>query len=479
MSIKINHNILSILVQRNMDRTSTMCEQSSARLSSGERINTAADDPAGLAMSEGVRYEIQGLRQNQKNVTGAVGLLGTAESDLDSMVDLAQRARELAVQAGSDTLNANDRKTIQTELSQILDEMNHTASTSKYNDQSLLNGQLQGVTIQTGTSKSDSFTVSLPDFHPAALGAWAAKSSDLPVSQTALAAGDVQINGIQVPASKGDSVSTAAAAASAIAKATAINSVESSTGVHATAQAAKLAGSAAVQGPLSLDGTTQTLKINGVSISPVKLAAGEGGATLVSQINFKSATTGVTAALDSSGKLTLSAADGRNIEVVTQGGVGGALGLAAAGADVNTVASGTVRLTSNQTFSIGDPNGSLGMAAASQQVNPDPATALQSLDVGTTDGAAKALQSLDAALAQLSRGRSTIGALNNRLDQLNNSLASRIENLTKTDSSIRDTDFAYESARLTQSQILQQAGLAILTQANVAPKRALELLQAQ
>lgn len=479
MTLKINHNILSILVQRNMDRNSAKTEQAYANLSSGERINTAADDPSGMAMSEGVRYEIQGLRQTQKNVSGAVGLLGTAESQIDSMVSLSQRVRELAVQAGNDTLNASDRKTIQTEINQLLDEMNHTASTAKFNDQYLLNGQLQGVKIQTGTGDSDSFTVSLPDFRTATLGSWASKVSDLPVSTNALAAGDVLINGVKIPATASDGLSTAASSGSAIAKAAAINSVESATGVHATVQAATLTAGGAVQTPLNIDGSTNVLRINGVKIAPVALAAGADASALVNQINNTSVTTGVTAALDSAGKLTFSAADGRNIEIATQGGIGGALGLAAAGADANTVATGKISLGANQAFSISDSGGALGMASANQQVNPDPSTALQSLDVSNTDGAARALQSIDAALAQLSGGRSTLGALNNRLDQMNDSLASRIENLTKTDSTIRDADFAFESARLTQGQILQEAALAILTQANVAPKRALQLLQGQ
>ncbi len=113
MPIKINHNIFSTIVQRNLNRTNGRLMQSFERLSTGERINRSADDPAGLATSDQIRYELRAVRKDQQNVGGAFGLIGTAESQLAVIGDNIQRARELVVQGANDTLNANDRQAIQ------------------------------------------------------------------------------------------------------------------------------------------------------------------------------------------------------------------------------------------------------------------------------------------------------------------------------------------------------------------------------
>lgn len=475
MGLKINHNIFSLLVQRNLDRTTQKLEKSYTNLSSGERINTAADDPSGMAISEGLRYEMQGLRQNQKNVSGAFNLLGSAESQLDSMVELGQRMRELVVQGANATLNAGDRSAVQAELNQLMDEMNRIASTTKFNDQFLLNGQLQGVKVQIGTHASETISISLPDFRIATLGAWAEKTSDLEVGTAPLAAGAVKINGIDIPATKSDGVSTVGSAGSAIAKAQAINDIETMTGVHAEPLPTAIKGLGPIQ-PVTLDGTVNVLKINGVNIAPIVIGPGNDGSTLVQLINSRSAGSGVTASLNASGALELTAEDGRNIEITTQGSIADELGLVGADGDLNTVATGKLRLTSTRAFSLSDAGGLLGMASPLQQVNPDPASAIQTINVNDAASANRALQTLDAALSQLSDGRSTLGALNNRMEELNDTLARALEDLSKTDSAIRDTDFAFETARLTQGQIIEEAAIAMLTQANVSPRRALELL---
>jgi len=474
--VKINTNIFSLLVQRNMAQSSKQLQQSYDRLSSGQRISRAADDPAGLATSERLRYEIGGLRQNQQNVSGAVSLIGTAESYLNSIADLLQRARELAVQAGNDTLQPTDRQAIQNELNQILSEIDRTGATAKFNDQYLLNGAMQNVAIQVGTAATDTLPLTLGDCRIAALGARALLQGATPVAAGALSAGAVSINGVAVPASAGDGVSTSGGAGSALAKATAINQIEAQTGVRARALPTTLAGTAAIQ-PVALNTTTQRFEINGVPISGITVAAGDDNQALVSAINAKALETGVTAAVDGAGLLTLSAADGRNIQVLTTGGVGGSLGLAAPGGDVAMTQTGRLELSATRTFSFVDATGQLGLGSGTIQVAPNAATALQNLKINRAADAADALATIDTALGQLSDNRAGIGAISNRLSAIGDTLARRIEDLTSSDSAIRDTDFAYESARLTQAQILQDAAVAMLTQANVTPRRALDLLQ--
>jgi flagellin len=474
--LKINQNIFSLITQRNLEKANQKYQKSMDRVSSGERLTRAADDPAAMATSEALRFEIKGLQQNQLNLSGASSLLGTAESQLDNMTTLLQRARELTVEAGNDTLNADNRNSIQTELNEILDELNRIATTAKYGDRYLLNGQLQKTKIQIGTASTETMTITLGDYRTNVLGAWASLTPANPVTTAALNAGDVTINGIAVPASASDNLSSFSPGASAYAKAQAINSIESQTSVHAKIVPASVTASAAVQ-PVVLDGITNSLIINGVNIGALSVSTNDSNAALVDRINLYTNQTGVTAGIDNAGKLSLSASDGRNFTVKTTGNIGDELGLTPTNGDVNLNLTGSVTLTSVKPFSITDSTGALGLSTAPQQVNVDTTKALANLSVTDTNAVAATLNSIDAALSQINDGRSQIGAVSNRLEGLSELLSSRIEDLSSSDSKLRDTDFAVETARLTQADILQQAAVAMLAQANVTPRKALELLQ--
>lgn len=476
MSIKINQNIFSLLVRRNLEKSSDKLESSYAKLSSGERLTRAADDPAAMAMSEQVRYQIRGLRQNQENVSSSISLLGTAESQISGMVDSLQRLRELAVQGANDTLSASNRASIQTEIDQLVEDLETSATGSQFSGRYLFNGTFSDVSIQVGTGSTDTIPLSFGDFRTSKLGAVSMLASSDPVSTAAITAGTLFINQTAIPASSADGVSTVNADASAIAKANAINSVEARTGVHADVLAATTTGSSAL-GAVNIDGITRNLWINGVAISPVQVQAGDDTGALAARINATTNQTGVTASVDADGKLTLSAEDGRNIEIKTQGSIADELGLSTTDGDVTQVVCGKVQLTSSSAFTINDTGDTLGLSQTSMQVDPDLTTAISGIDVINSASATAAILSIDTALAQLSDCRSGIGAIQNRLEALTSDLAAQVQDLTSTDSRLRDTDFALETTQLTQAQILQEAATSILSQANVAPRRALELLQ--
>ncbi len=277
MSIKINQNIFSMLVQRNLGRASQQLEQSFERLSSGQRVNRSADDPAAMAGSEQIRYNIQSLRQNQQNVSGAVSMVGTAESHITGMVSISQRLRELAVQGANDTLNHENRQTIQNEISELLAELESTATTAQFAGRRLFDGSFAAVSIQVGASSGETIPLTLADLRTAQLG--------------------------------------------------------------------------------------------------------------------------------------------------------------------------------------------------------DDGAGLAGISVMDHDSATAAIKTIDAALSQLGDSRSRLGAVQNRLESLGDTLAHQVQDLLQSDSRLRDTDFAFETARLTQAQILQDAAISMLSQANVAPRRALELLQ--
>ncbi|MCE5229123.1 hypothetical protein LLG95_05955 [bacterium] len=476
MSIKINQNIFSLLVRRNLEKSTDKLETSYERLSSGTRLSRSADDPAAMAMSEQVRFQIRGLRQNQENVSGSISLLGTAESQVSGMVETLQRLRELAIQGASDTLNAQNRVAIQQEIDQLVADLENTAANSQFAGRHLFNGSFTDVGIQVGTGSGDTIRLSFNDFRTASLGSSSQITSANPVGTTAITTGALTINGTAVPVSTSDGISTANADASAIAKATAINSIEARTGVHAEVQATTRSGGSAIQS-VNLDGVSRCLWINGVAMHPVSVQSGDSTQALVLRINASTNQTGVTASIDSAGKLQLEAADGRNIQIKTQGSVADELGLSSTDGDIDEVVTGKITLSSSRSFTYNDTAGVLGMASASMQVTADPSSAIAHINVISTADANNALLSIDTALEQLSDCRSRIGAVQNRLETLTTALATQVQDLTSTDSRIRDTDFALETTQLTQAQILQEAATAILSQANTAPRRALELLQ--
>lgn len=476
MGIKINQNILAIVTQRHLSRATDRLEQSFERLSSGERLNRSADDPAGMATSEGLRYDIQGLRQNQQNVSSAFSMIGTAESQLENLTNILQRSRELAVQAGNETLSSDNRQAIQNELDELIEELNRVAGSARYGDSVLLTGQINNMRVQTGVGAGDWLAVSLADYRTDVLGAWAGITSTTTPTPNPLMAGEVLINNVSIPSATSDSKSTFAATGSAEAKANAINQVESQTGVKAMAIPATQTGMATVQA-MALDGAGRSLIINGVNIGAVNVLPNDSTGTLVARINSMNSQTGVTAAVDATGHLVLTGVDGRNVEIRTTGSMADELGLAATNSDVTLQLSGKIQLSSTYSFTVSDANLQLALGAASISVDPDVSRSLDHVNVGSADGATAALLSIDAALRQVTNGRSQLGSVSNRLEAVSEVLARQVEDLSSADSRIRDTDFAFESARLTQSQILQEAAMSMLAQANVTPRRALELLQ--
>ncbi len=268
-------------------------------------------------------------------------------------------------------------------------------------------------------------------------------------------------------------VTTFNGTSSALAKAAAINAVRSATNVTAIAQTTTVTGSAAIAaGTIANNG----LFINGVNIGNVSVQASDASGTLVAAINGKTAETGVVASVDSNGALVLTAEDGRNISVT-----GNAAALTVTKL-TNTITRSTVQLDSVDPITLAGSNvadlgsDSSGSTLTATTFQPTLANALNTLDISTQTGADNGIIALDAALAQLNNQRAELGALQNRLELTVDNLATTSENLSASESRIRDADFAAETAQFTRNQILLQAGTAILAQANTLPQLALQLL---
>lgn len=478
MASVINTNTASLNAQRNLSTSQSALSTSLQRLSSGLRINSAKDDAAGLAISERFTSQIRGLDQAKRNANDGVSLLQTAEGSLQSTGDILQRVRELSVQSANATNSAGDRKAIQAEVGQLLSEADRISQTSEFNGMKLLDGSFGSASFQVGANAGQTIQATTANFRTNNYGN--NQSSAAPpatvTTGTAYAGGTFEIQGLKsatVTATTTDTAQTLAAS---------INGKTADTGVTATAkteEAVKFTAS----GVYSLAVTSDNATASNVTFT-VGLNNASGLASAVSAFNDVSSTTGVTAKLnDAKDGLVLTNVAGNNISLKNNSAAStftaasvGADGAATAAATVATggtaVSMGYISMNSDKGFSLGTVTAGNGVAAGPATLN-----AVSSIDVSTVDGSNKALKILDSALASVNSQRATFGALQSRFETAVSNLESTSENLSASRSRIQDTDFASETAKLTRGQILQQAGTAMLAQANSLPNGVLSLLR--
>jgi flagellin len=473
MALTVNTNIASLTAQRNLTSSQSDLSTSLQRLSSGLRINSAKDDAAGLAISERFTAQIKGLNQGVRNANDGISLAQTAEGALKEVTSNLQRIRELSVQSANATNSASDRTALQAEVAQLVSEIDRVSSKTQFNGISLLDGSFTSKAFQVGANANETVSVdSIASSRTSALGKGFTASSSAAVTTGAIAgSGDVTINtgnGAQnVIATVSDGVSSTDANSSAKAKAAAINGTS---GIDVTASATTAYTGSAGDG----SGGTGVVTINGVATASTVISANAatGGNELTVAINAISGATGVVASNDGAGKLTLTAADGRNIEVALAGGADAATTGLAAGTKY-----GTLTVETSSTSGLTVAGGSAAVVGVSTTAATASGTALNAIDISSSTGATTAIKSIDAALDTVNSTRSTLGSVQSRFESVVASAQTTSENLSASRSRIVDADFAAETAQLTKSQILQQSGIAMLAQANSIPQNVLALLQ--
>ena len=512
MALTVNTNVMSLNAQRNLSTSQSDLSEALQRLSSGLRINSAKDDAAGLAIASRMTTQINGLNVAQRNANDGISLAQTTEGALQEVTNNLQRIRELSVQSANSTNSASDRQALDQEVQQRLAEIERIAVQTSFNGQRVLDGTFGTATFQVGANVGETIGVGLStSMRTVAIGRTAdyvggsAYNSALAIGQqgtavdtSALASGDVTVAiGSGQAISVGSSVAGAAAgqsAASAYAKAQSLNAAGIS-GLTAAANSTVQFNLAATAVAATV--TDYDLSINGIAIY-TNYNAVTGGAitadTLVGAINANSSTTGVTASYDSANtRITLSAADGRDIALSQGNAVTANQGLgviegtnntanvttgtmaAAAGATTTKSYVGSIRLTAADTITVGGGTPArIGATAGSLAVGN---SALNSASVTTVSNANTTITRVDAALTSVSTLRSTLGAIQGRFESVVTSLQTASEGLQASRSRIQDADFAAETAKLTRAQILQQAGTAILAQANAIPQNVLQLLK--
>ena len=479
----INSNVASLNAQRNLNTSQTSLNTSLTRLSSGLRINSAKDDAAGLAISERMTSQIRGLNQAVRNANDGISLSQTAESALGEIGNNLQRIRELAVQSANATNSASDRASIQAEAAQLSAEVSRVASQTQFNGLNLLDGSFLNQGFQVGANANQTINIaSIGDARTTALGSHTLTTNGTSMGTTTAAAAASAANGVAVEAgltlanNKGTtSAISYAAGADAKAIAAAVNTAASGIGITATAT------NSATFGSLSAAGTV-AMSLNGSTVSATITDTAD-LSSLASAINGLQSTTGVTASFASptdKSVITLSTTDGRDITladftngVTTASVVAGATAttLTSGGNDSTTV-TGTVELSSSAGQITAAGSNATEFGATTSSFN-----SVATLDLTTSTNAQIAMKTLDAALSQINSARGDLGAIQNRFSSTIANLQSSSENLSASRSRIQDADFAAETANMTRGQILQQAGVAILAQANSLPNNVLSLLR--
>ena len=601
MSLVVNSNISALTAQRNLGKSNSKLGQSLERLSSGLRINKASDDAAGIAIATKFGSQVRGLNQAIRNANNAITLTQTAEGGIDTVTNILQRLRELAVQSSSDDNTASDRANLETESDNLVAELTRVVNTSEYNTMGLLDGSFTGRSFQVGANYGQNISLSISDSRGNAIGNIAELNANVAdgvttATDAGFTAGEFTVNGTNIVATNvtddqysvldissnsiavmsatadqsvtftingttvavdiasnetGGSVATAITTAiiaadinnvtarttdtsgwvieatngtnlvldfavasgtttawiaalgmdgalsgmwmaatnangesSAIAKASAINSISTTTGVNASVQANSVTTGTVVGGTIS----SGDIYINGIDLGALTIQASDANGALTTAINAISSSTGVTATL-ASGAITLTAADGRNISITADTQADGtAMGLGTAHTGTTWTYRSTVDMNDNEAFTLasstnlGDVYGTTGAYSTTKTSDVNTPVALDttknvaSLSISTTAGAQEAILIVDSALDRINTIRAELGAVQNRIGFTVDNLEIASENMSASKSRIMDADFAAETAIFARNQIMVQAATAILAQANTMPQMALQLL---
>jgi flagellin len=307
----INTNVASLNSQRNLTTSQGQLATALQRLSSGLRINSAKDDAAGLAISERFTTQIRGLNQAVRNANDGISLSQTAEGALAESGNALQRIRELAIQSANSTNSASDRQALNAEAAQLLAEVQRIAQTTQFNGQNILDGSFSSAQFQVGANANQTISFGIQGATTDTLGAYQATSTA--VTSSAFDGAGFTINGVEIGVSA-DTSAAGVTADSATAKATAINAQSNLTGVTATASnevvgAAPIARASLSNGELVIN----DIAVGAIAASTNAVTQGRNAATAINAVSNQ---TGVTAVADAStGALTLSTADGRNIKI--------------------------------------------------------------------------------------------------------------------------------------------------------------------
>ena len=513
--LSINHNQMSLNAQRNLGKSSNLQRTTMERLSSGLRINSAKDDVAGVAIADRMTAQIKGLNQAVRNANDGISLAQTAEGALQETTSILQRMRELSVQSGNDTNTGTDRSSLQKEVGQLQQELNRIANTTAFNGKNLLDGSFNAQRFQVGANANQTISISAGNAQATAIGAHQVQGQGTSGGMTATSgasgtANSVTSGTLRINGSLGTADVAVASGQSARDTAAKVNDKTAETGVTARAST-QLELKVTVTGAISFNMVGQNVASSGTINQDVKIsynvsATGAAGkddlAGFAATINSQTGTTGITARLNQAKDgLILEQANGYDIKLtassdmttgaasvqglkfdatsgaaVTNSGGFIAVSPSAALSSASTCATvgGQVTFESGNRFSVVASGGT--NVVGSGVEGSSKLNTVADIDISTQRGANDAISVVDNALAFVDDQRAEFGALQNRFASTINNLTTTAENISDARSRIQDADFAAESGNLSRSNILQQAGTAMLAQANQSQQSVMQLL---
>ena len=519
MALTINTNVASIRTNRAIEATQKELSKSVERISSGIRLNSAKDDPAGLATADRMSVQIRGISMAIRNANDGISLAQTAEGALQEVTNMLQRIQELAVQASNPSNSVSTRASLQEESVQLNAEITRISNETEFNGQKLLSGDIINANFQIGLRPEQVINLSIPEMSSSTLGNFYAASDNegdfaMGKANLGVLGGDAPTNltqeqaitlrgfntGLTAPTIEIDPEESAK---SIVRK---INDVEGLTGVNASAKTTLTleelyddgsAGEQTISFRLYGKNAKGSDSSNAAFVSASITEISEVGfRDLVSSVNAEKNTTGITASYLGKGKIEISNDDGANISIegfansatlgtntaLVTGSAGTLQETLTEGIDSDSVTvGGVITFNSPKPFSVSSNlqavEGSLFNNVKEDEPKSSQFNSLANIDVSTIGGAAKAINVASNALEQITGFRGNLGSIQKRFETTIATLESMSENTQAARSRLMDTDFAEEVSRFTRGQILQQAGIAILAQANSAPFAVLELLR--
>lgn len=528
MALTVNTNVASLNAQRNLGSSSSSLATSLERLSSGSRINSAKDDAAGLQISNRLTSQINGLNVAVKNANDGISLAQTAEGALQESTNILQRMRDLALQAANGGNGDSERKALNDEVVQLKNELDRISTTTKFGSKSLFDGSF-AENIQVGAQANETISVKIGSFRTTDLGTTASRDATkasltadvAPTSLTITTATAAVPAGADTPAVASTYTSGGVGQVTDFQAGAAVSFDLNGTTITLNTDLTNAAGVAAeIQNQLTADSnTTVTAAESGGNIvltnaagTGVTVTAGTGsldtvfgdnpatvaGSPLVPGTPAVPAVAGndqfdLTLADGSTGTITIDASTYTTLESladnINQKIAADTNGLA--GEVRATVSEGKLQFVTTDTGSaagvtISDTTGNVGgvanlgftttLTATGVDEGAQAASSVEKIDITTVGGAQSAIATIDAALKEVDVTRASLGAIQNRFDSTISNLQNVSENAAAARGRIQDTDYAAETANLTKNQILQQAGTAILAQANQLPQAVLSLL---
>lgn len=493
MAANINTNVQSLTAQRNLGTSQSQLSTSMQRLSSGLRINSAKDDAAGLAISERMSTQVRGLNQAARNANDGVSLAQTAEGALGTIGNNLQRIRELAVQSRNATNSSEDRAALQKEVAQLKSEVDRVARDTSFNGTNLLDGSFTSKAFQVGANQGQLISIdNIQNSQIDKLGEWT--SVDKPASvygasmggtatpgagnfavtapandaaaQAEFAAFKISVGGVELDvaglAADGGATRTVAQAQAALA--TNIKTAIDGAGI------AGLTATATATGVTLANASTNTyaLSVAGAAVTDTDVTAGAKHAALTGstlQINGKDIQVGAAYTdADRANQLVSAINTAFADNSVKASNVNGTL-----------VLKSSADIVVNAAPALGAGTGLT--AGTTSTVKGTAQVGFEGISVATAEGADDTILAMDAALKAVNSARADLGAIQNRFESVVSNLGVNSENLAASRSRILDADFASETANLSRSQILQQAGTAMVAQANQLPQGVLALLR--